>query len=223
MECVYLLREIDYDGRSPTGLYKIGKTIKDANTRKRQYQAGNARRVDTLHTIQVNDAQTIETQLHRVWGNYRVQQGGGDEWFDFKDIDIFHVISSMDEYREIQTYTASPSSSESSHFSQYSYRSDWSDSFSTIGLWIFMGLTALVVLGGIANQSSKCAPAQVEVPALGFANLRSAPKDGNEFIIDKVESGKSIMVCEISLDGKWRRVKTLNSVSAWIATGLLKL
>lgn len=38
MECVYLLQKIDFD-ETPTDLYKIGKTTKEAEQRKRQYQA----------------------------------------------------------------------------------------------------------------------------------------------------------------------------------------
>jgi hypothetical protein len=85
MQFVYLLQEIDYDDVSPTGLYKIGKTSKDVNTRKRQYQAGNARYLNPLHTIQVRDAQAVETQLHRFWTDFRIRgEGGGDEWFNVR-------------------------------------------------------------------------------------------------------------------------------------------
>lgn len=111
MECVYLLQEIDFDG-TPTGLYKIGKTTKEAEQRKRQYQAGNARRVDVYTTIKVFNSQAVETELHRQLANYRLNYGGGDEWFDFRAVDINRVVAFMKEYDqsvpEPQTYYSYP-------------------------------------------------------------------------------------------------------------------
>lgn len=98
MECVYLLQEIDFDG-SPTGLYKIGRTTKAAEQRKRQYQAGNARRVDVYATIEVYDSQAVETDLHRRLSTYRLALGGGDEWFNFQDVNIDRVVHLMAEYK----------------------------------------------------------------------------------------------------------------------------
>jgi hypothetical protein len=225
MQCVYLLQEIDCDGVSPTELYKIGQTTKDVHTRKRQYQAGNPRHLRPIHTIHVSDAQEIETQLHRLWTDYRVRAGGGDEWFNFQDVDINDVIDSMNEYNNVPAYTAPIYPSETVDNSQYSYSHYSSGSpemFSGIGASIVTILTVFFALVVVASQSSKCIPAQVAVPEFKSANLRSAPTDGDEFVIDNVKNGTMIMVCETSPGGKWRRVKTLNSVSAWIATGLLK-
>lgn len=91
MECVYLLQEIDFD-ETPTGLYKIGKTTKEAEQRKRQYQAGNARRLDVYFTIEVYDSQAVETDLHRRLSAFRLALGGGDEWFNFRGINIMDVV-----------------------------------------------------------------------------------------------------------------------------------
>ncbi|MFB8788893.1 MAG: GIY-YIG nuclease family protein [Potamolinea sp.] len=99
MECVYLLQEIDFDG-TPTGLYKIGKTTKEAEQRKRQYQAGNARRVDLHTTIKVTNSQAVETELHRLFADYRMSYGGGDEWFDFRSVDINKVVTVFKRYDE---------------------------------------------------------------------------------------------------------------------------
>ena len=119
MECVYLLQEIDFDG-TPTGLYKIGKTTKEAEQRKRQYQAGNARRVDVYATIKVFDSQAVETELHRQLADYRLKYGGGDEWFDFRAVDIDSVVAFMKEYDqslpEPQPYYPSPPKTPSDEF-----------------------------------------------------------------------------------------------------------
>jgi hypothetical protein len=97
MECVYLLQELDFDG-TPTGLYKIGRTSKDAQQRKRQYQAGNARKVNVYFTVKVYDSQAVETDLHRRLAAYRLALGGGDEWFNFRSVDIAKVVRLMEEY-----------------------------------------------------------------------------------------------------------------------------
>lgn len=97
MECVYLLQELDFDG-TPTGLYKIGRTSKDAQQRKRQYQAGNARKVNVYFTVKVYDSQAVETDLHHRLAAYRLALGGGDEWFNFKNVDIAKVVRLMEEY-----------------------------------------------------------------------------------------------------------------------------
>lgn len=97
MECVYLLQEIDFNG-TPTGLYKIGRTTKEAEQRKRQYQAGNARRVDVYATIKVFNSQAVETELHRRFSAYRLSFGGGDEWFDFRHVNIAAVVKILKEY-----------------------------------------------------------------------------------------------------------------------------
>ena len=79
MEYVYILQEMDFDG-TPTGHYKIGKTKAGTEARKRQYQAGNPRYLDPFHTIEVNNSQAIETELHQRFDYYRLKgYGGGDE------------------------------------------------------------------------------------------------------------------------------------------------
>lgn len=104
MQHVYLLQEIEAGGTAPTGFYKIGKTKATVEDRKKNYRAGNPRRLDTLHTIQVTDAQAIETTLHRRLTYYRRKYGGGDEWFDFRDVNINSVIEIMNEYAEVPAY-----------------------------------------------------------------------------------------------------------------------
>lgn len=94
---VYLLQELDFDGQ-PTGLYKIGKTKVDVEKRKRQYKAGNPRPVVNLYSVEVDDEQFLETSLHRFYRDYRISEGGGDEWFYFGDIDINSVMNTMYKY-----------------------------------------------------------------------------------------------------------------------------
>lgn len=140
MECVYLLQEKDFND-NPTGLYKIGKTSKDAETRKRQYQAGNARRVDVYFKISVTDSQAIETELHRRLANYRLNYGGGDEWFDFSLINIKDVKDLMQEYDETIPVEPTPSYS-------YRVRSDDID--------ILTVLTVVAIVGGLAFFIIRC-------------------------------------------------------------------
>ena len=143
MECVYLLQEIDFDG-TPTGLYKIGKTTKEAEQRKRQYQAGNARRVDVYATIKVFDSQAVETELHRQLANYRLNYGGGDEWFNFRAVDINRVVAFMKEYDQ--------SIPEPQHYYSYPTKTTYNE-FPVIPA-VVIGFVALVGIGGLMFHSS---------------------------------------------------------------------
>jgi len=227
MQCVYLLQEIDFDGVTPTGLYKIGKTTRDVEKRKREYQAGNARRVDILHTIQVDDAQAIETKLHRHLVSYRLNHGDGDEWFDFGNIDIYDIIDFVDEYDETPVYVDPIYSTEYSYeasYDSYSYHGNSSDDFSNlvVGLLICLGL----LFGGvILSQSSQATSARIEIPtSVGYAaaNLRSVPKTGDDFIIGQVSQGERLTAHQVSPDGQWRRVKLLDGRTGWVANNLVK-
>ena len=60
------------------------------------------------------------------------------------------------------------------------------------------------------RQSSQGTSARIEVPiSTGYkvANLRSASKDGNKFVIGQLKSGEKVIAYEVSPDGLWRRVK----------------
>lgn len=95
---VYLLAELE--NGSPTGMYKIGKTTSTTTSRKRQYQAGNPRKVIIAHEAFVlpNSAQAIETILQRQWVQYHEDNGGGDEWYRFPAEVLPDVIASFDQY-----------------------------------------------------------------------------------------------------------------------------
>jgi T5orf172 domain len=92
---VYLLQELGLDGR-PTGLYKIGKTTKDTETRKKQYKAGNARATPVYAVIQVEDPTYAETALKRYYHEQNVYLGGGAEWFQFENPNA--VVEVMQQY-----------------------------------------------------------------------------------------------------------------------------
>ncbi|MFM7448319.1 MAG: SH3 domain-containing protein [Leptolyngbyaceae cyanobacterium] len=75
------------------------------------------------------------------------------------------------------------------------------------------------------RQSLQAEPARIKVPiATGYegANLRSAPRDGNKFIIGQVRSGEQVTAYEVSPDGQWRRVKLSDGRSGWVANNFVK-
>lgn len=75
------------------------------------------------------------------------------------------------------------------------------------------------------RQSSQATSARIEVPiSTGYkeANLRSAPTNGNEFIIGQVKNGEQIIAYEVSPDGQWRRVKLSDGRSGWVASNFVK-
>ena len=68
------------------------------------------------------------------------------------------------------------------------------------------------------SQSSQATSARI----ISRANLRSAPKKGNEFIIGEVRNGEQVMAYEVSPDGQWRRVKLSDGRSGWVASNFVK-
>lgn len=75
------------------------------------------------------------------------------------------------------------------------------------------------------RQLSQATSAQIEVPiSTGYevANLRSAPKDGNKFVIGKLRSGEKVTAYEVSPNGLWRRVKLSDGTSGWVANKFVK-
>lgn len=166
MECVYLLQELDFDG-TPTGLYKIGKTTKEAEQRKRQYQAGNARRVDVYATIKVLNSQAVETELHRRLSAYRLALGGGDEWFDFRNVNIDSVLRVMREYE--RSIPKPPPQPTYSYYREPSY-----SEIPPIPAAIAVGLVVAIgagMLGSIgANSQLKEHYRQAYIPLENYAN-----------------------------------------------------
>ncbi|MBD1848847.1 SH3 domain-containing protein [Cyanobacteria bacterium FACHB-502] len=240
MDQVYLLQEFDFNGY-PTGYYKIGKTKEEvgAYTRNRQLQGGNPRPVKPLHTISATDGYAVEAALHRRLSDCRPPNGGGAEWFYFGDTGIDFVIDIMNEYDENPVHEPSHNTSyepfydkeavyfyENSYDSSPSYSGGQSDNLVAIGgvLAVLLGILVGVIVSFHSSQP-KPAPARIDVPAVtGYAgaNLRSEPKDGNEFIIGQVRSGEQVKAFEVSSDGKWRRVELSDGRSGWVANNFVK-
>lgn len=75
------------------------------------------------------------------------------------------------------------------------------------------------------DQSSQATSARIEIPiSTGYkvANLRSAPKNGDKFIIGQIRSGAQVTAYELSPDGQWRRVKLLDGRSGWVSSNFVK-
>lgn len=184
-----MLQEIDFDG-TPTGLYKIGKTTKEAEQRKRQYQAGNARRVDVYATIKVFNSQAVETELHRRFSAYRLSFGGGDEWFDFRNVNIASVVRILKEYewsipqpprQPTYSYYSEPYGSESSHFPPAI----------AIGIFVLFVLGMLGSMGAnlelqehyrqayipLKTYANRSGSGQYNTAAINFRRLAEATKD----------------------------------------------
>lgn len=59
-------------------------------------------------TIEVYDSQAVETDLHRRLSAYRLALGDGDEWFNFREVNILKVVRLMEEYEpDVASYTNS--------------------------------------------------------------------------------------------------------------------
>ncbi|NER97429.1 MAG: GIY-YIG nuclease family protein [Symploca sp. SIO1B1] len=79
---VYVLEEIDPISGSPTGFYKVGRTEQErVEDRVRNYQTGNPRRLEVFYREVVPEPDEAEKSLHEDLKKYRVDFGGGEEWF----------------------------------------------------------------------------------------------------------------------------------------------
>ncbi len=235
MGYVYILQEIDLDS-TPTGLYKIGHTTISTEKRKKQYQAGNSRPLEELHTIEVDDSQSVETELHRRFDNWRLKgYGGGDEWFDFRGVDISQVLSIMDEYNEVDAYQYPQSTYyEPSHSYQPSNYSNNFDLFESPILWILGALFLIVIAfssktpklenserGVISCRDIFGCTGTIDASKIGYnaANIRSSPGKNSQ-IITTINNGETVTFFEES--NGWIRVSLKNGKSGWIANNLIK-
>jgi len=235
---VYLNQELDVDD-TPTGFYKIGHTKRTAEERTREYRAGNFRGCPTIHVVNVEDSQAVETQLHRHYAAYRMKgHGGGDEWFDFSTLPIDSVVKTMNGYGRA---IATSSTVSSRTYSSDPVRSSSHESLVDIDEWVARILWALVsvililVIGNtntVKNlirsssglvQASQCMAARVDVPyleGLMQVNLRSTP---NGSVVGKLNSGDLLQACEFSADGEWRKVKFGNGNTGWISSRFIRM
>lgn len=240
MAYVYLLQELDFNGQ-PTGLYKIGQTKKDVESRKKQYQAGNARQVVEFYAIFVDDSQYVETQLHRYFVDERTSFGGGDEWFYFPDIStvMSTVIEVMDKFSEgsliEEPQLEEPHFKYQMHTSRYTER-DIEDDFPwgwIIGIIVAIGLftTAsqqrqnrpesfsakqadlqdLKTYFPIASRAKIVQRANVRERALPNSNLLAIAEVGDIAIVQETYGAWIRLKFKSGVDG-WVYVKTIEAV-----------
>jgi hypothetical protein len=77
---VYCIAE--YEDGKETGYFKIG-TANDPEKRLRDLQTGNVRQLKSLNEYQAHVSQRLdaEREAHRALEEYKVDLGGGKEWF----------------------------------------------------------------------------------------------------------------------------------------------
>jgi hypothetical protein len=206
---VYLLQEQDFDG-SATGLYKIGKTKREIQKRTREYKAGNARKLDHFYEIEVEDCQFVETALHRTFAGYRITgEGGGDEWFDFRHVDIDSVIEEYDRYA-LQT--------EPEYYEEPQYTRHYSDYEGPNLLYIGMAVAATILIwayfaipqknsGNIryANQTSIPIPKKITV--LAYSNFRAEKDFSEASVICQTQQTSTVVAIP---DGEWYKATLCN-------------
>ena len=88
---VYVIVEWTTDKQSHTGLYKVGKTV-NPNKRISDLQTGNARELGFIRATKVKDITAAEQAAHTALATYRVNYGGGTEWFKTNDLNKFVTI-----------------------------------------------------------------------------------------------------------------------------------
>jgi hypothetical protein len=223
MPYVYLLQELDFDG-DPTGLYKIGQTKTDVGSRKRQYQAGNARQVIEFHSIYVDNAQSVETQLHQYFAANRIIAGGGDEWFRFLDISV--VIDVMEEFSEY-------SQTENPQYVNHAYTPRYTDSYTeedfpwgwAVGIIVVIGMFISASQQGqiqhgrsSVNQADSQKyrtdfPIASRVKIVQRANVREKALE-NSKLLAEAEVGDVAIVQETY--GAWIRLKFKSGVDGWV-------
>lgn len=87
-EFVYILSNPHYR----EGLFKIGLTTKDVNSRKSQlYSTGVPGPFDTCMVIRTDNCRVLEKSLHDTFSNKRVSKSR--EWFVLDDRDISSIVS----------------------------------------------------------------------------------------------------------------------------------
>ena len=92
---LYFLRDRDYLTGEVGPYVKIGKTDYDRPVEERidDHQTGNPRKVFSIHNMQVNSIDTIETYLHHIFAPVRVH----GEWFKMDGNQVKEAIQEADE------------------------------------------------------------------------------------------------------------------------------
>jgi len=93
---LYVLGLEDPAGGSVPPYYKIGITTDTVAKRIRQLQTGNPYRIVALHTFEIEGAEIVEQNLHRVYAqNRRVL-----EWFELSDAELAAVLQSTKDFKD---------------------------------------------------------------------------------------------------------------------------
>ena len=93
---IYIIRECypQYTTQR-TQFYKVGKT-KDHISRLANLQTGNVRKLEYAYLVGVNSMRLAENIAHQRLNKYRVNYGGGREWFEIPNNEINEVISNLE-------------------------------------------------------------------------------------------------------------------------------
>tara|TARA_B100000686_G_scaffold324559_1_gene380366 strand:+ start:137 stop:1159 length:1023 start_codon:yes stop_codon:yes gene_type:complete len=93
---LYVLGLEDPAGGLVPPYYKIGITTDTVAKRIRQLQTGNPYRIVALHTFEIEGAEIVEQNLHRVYAqNRRVL-----EWFELSDAELAAVLQSAKDFKD---------------------------------------------------------------------------------------------------------------------------
>ena len=93
---LYVLGLEDPAGGSVPPYYKVGITTDTVAKRIRQLQTGNPYRIVALHTFEIEGAEIVEQNLHRVYAqNRRVL-----EWFELSDAELAAVLQSAKDFKD---------------------------------------------------------------------------------------------------------------------------
>lgn len=93
---MYVLGLEDPAGGPVPPYYKLGITTGTVDKRIRQLQTGNPYRIVALHTFEVEGAEIVEQNLHRVYApNRRIL-----EWFELSDDELAAVLQAAEDLRD---------------------------------------------------------------------------------------------------------------------------
>ena len=90
---VYLVRQMNQAGTSPSGFYKVGcSKQKPIENRLRDLQTGNPYKLEFLRKVEVNNMKEAEKEVHDALKDYEVSYGGGKEWFKGEEGKILEIF-----------------------------------------------------------------------------------------------------------------------------------
>ncbi len=93
---LYVLGLEDPAGGAVPPYYKVGITTDTVAKRIRQLQTGNPYRIVALHTFEIEGAEIVEQNLHRVYApNRRIL-----EWFELSDDELAAVLQAAEDLRD---------------------------------------------------------------------------------------------------------------------------